>query len=406
MRPVGRKVNQALQAGVDKANFGLYFNKWVELNDRGRDRFKPKHKSKPEHFIDSYGKCCCRTSQLKELLEKRQLQQSRFCEVMSRNGWNLIVITATLKTPFVTGLGMTHPTETGIVLDWTLGVPYVPATSFKGVFRFSFILSDAESAPERVENGVWEAGDDFFALFGRTAEKGADDGLRGGIMVLDAYPLTIPKLDLDILNPHYPDYYRNAKRAPTEDQNPVPVKFLVVKPNVEFVFRILISQELSKNTLSKLKNTLAKALERDGLGAKTALGYGKFQIVNKGEPQSILKMKEKEEAARKEAEEKAKLEAELASLPGDLAWLKRKEKENKWESDNGAFLNDVESFFEEFPEPGAEAVELLTEWLDKKWKGIIANPDAVKGKKQKPKFKQRPRQLAKKINELVNTKIE
>ena len=298
MRPVGRKVNQALQAGVDKANFGLCFNKWIELEDRGRDRFKPKDKGDPKGFVSLYNRCCLSAAPVRDNLEKRQLQQSRFCEFMSNIGWTPAIVTAELKSPFVTGLGMTHPTETGMVLDWTLGVPYVPATSLKGVFRFSFILSDAENAPERVENGVWQAGDDFFALFGRTAEKGGDEGLCGGIVVLDAYPLKAPKLGTDILNPHYPQYYRNAERGPTEDQNPVPVKFLVVEPGARFVFRILVSERRGQDAVDRVKDVLMRALEEEGLGAKTALGYGRFKIVNHGEPAEIKRIKEDEDAKK------------------------------------------------------------------------------------------------------------
>ena len=35
--------------------------------------------------------------------------------------------------------------------------------------------------------------------------------------------------------------------------------------------------------------------------------------------------------------------------------------------------------------------------MERKWKGIMKNPDAKTGKKQKDKYKKRPREIAKKL---------
>ncbi len=104
-----------------------------------------------------------------------------------------------------------------------------------------------------------------------------------------------------------------------------------------------------------------------------------------------------EEDARRQAEDKARMEAELADLPEDAAWLVRHARENNWQQDNSALLTDMETFFDSFASPDRQALNTAADWLNRKWAGIMDNPDATKGKKKKPKFKDRPRNLALKI---------
>ncbi len=112
------------------------------------------------------------------------------------------------------------------------------------------------------------------------------------------------------------------------------------------------------------------------------------------------RLRREDEARRKAEEEIARREAELAAMPDDKAWLVRREQDNNWKEDNSALLADAESFFENFSAPGIDALDMLGEWLSKKWPGIMQNPEATKGKKKKAKYKERPSTLAKRILKL------
>ncbi len=60
-----------------------------------------------------------------------------------------------------------------------------------------------------------------------------DEPTRGRVVFYDAVPSPGQEgiLQLDLLNPHYPDYYENrGATPPSDDQNPRPVYFLGVKP--------------------------------------------------------------------------------------------------------------------------------------------------------------------------------
>lgn len=124
----------------------------------------------------------------------------------------------------------------------------------------------------------------------------------GGLVAFyDAVPAAGQKdlLQLDILNPHYPDYYNSEGTVPpSDDQNPNPVYFLAVRPGVRFLFpfrlqplpaavardeaekeRIsLLGGLSSQDLLTCVRGWLQRGLATWGAGAKTAAGYGYFQV--------------------------------------------------------------------------------------------------------------------------------
>lgn len=107
-------------------------------------------------------------------------------------------------------------------------------------------------------------------------------------------------LELDVLTPHYPDYYKDedGKISPSDDQSPNPVLFLAVRPGIKFHFyyrselaRIsrfnddeakAIKQVLGEGAEAEEKinreveSWLKTALSEWGIGAKTTAGYGYF----------------------------------------------------------------------------------------------------------------------------------
>ncbi len=113
----------------------------------------------------------------------------------------------------------------------------------------------------------------FRAVFGTTAGAGQ-------AVFFDAIPAGVPCLELDIMNPHVPDYYReHGKTPPTAWQNPNPVYFLTVAPDTEFRFAVGWRGTLDETGRARrdlAKDWLISALTELGAGAKTNAGYGYF----------------------------------------------------------------------------------------------------------------------------------
>jgi len=302
MRLISRNLNAVLeQTPPPPVNFGLTFNKFLKYNHQ----LKPQGKECPgttfEHLYRAPAKF------VEQALRQRHLKQAAFCRSMAECGALVHICHARLSSRYISGLGMGHPTETGLVLDHTLGVPYIPAAGVKGVCRLAGLLNDLRTndgewrpCTDFTQNGnelLWNENDIIRTVFGFSGkEKNAS--LAGGVFFLDAYPLSMPQLAEDILNPHYGDYYRDsgAQRGPTEDQSPVPIKFLTVEAGQEFIFRLIIRRPFSaapvknqEQLRENIEQALVTALTEEGLGGKTALGYGRFEILGQGaeEPERI-----------------------------------------------------------------------------------------------------------------------
>jgi len=283
-----------------------------------------------------------------------------------------------------------------------------------------------DSLPERLRHLASDP-----VKFCRALQEGDDNGKelrrsihwQGSLVFWDVFP-KIDRMAVDILNPHHKAYFE-GNCGPIETEAPKPVFFLTVPPGAECAITCEMcrrSEDLPLPTDAELKKFLKAALENTlewtGFGAKTAVGYGTGDFDGGAAEREAQKQAEEEaararkaeeerkreetlrkaeEEARHKAEELARREAELAALPVDLAWLVRRAQDNNWEHDNGALLTDAEAFFEKHDEPGTEALKELSQWMEKKWPKIMTNPDATKGKKRRPKYKDRPRNIAKKI---------
>lgn len=170
-------------------------------------------------------------------------------------------------TRLVTGLGNGHPLETGLAWHVTLGLPYLPGSSIKGLLR-------AWVTPER-EGGWGALGNthEMHRLFGDLATTGA-----GALIVFDALPAAPPELEIDILNPHYADYYTGSAE-PADYLSPNPVKFLAVAAGSGFEFALAPRRpsETAAQDLASGRELLIQALATIGVGGKVSAGYGYFE---------------------------------------------------------------------------------------------------------------------------------
>jgi len=113
---------------------------------------------------------------------------------------------------------------------------------------------------------------DVQRIFGTQKEAGT-------VLFFDAMPLDgKATFVLDIMNPHYPDYY-DKKQPPTNDQDPRPVTFLTVTDTI-FTFALALrnpNDTEHRTDVDLVKGWLQEALQKYGVGGKTSAGYGYFR---------------------------------------------------------------------------------------------------------------------------------
>lgn len=234
--------------------------------------------------------------------------------------------TARARTRCAVGLGAKGAREVGLRLHHLYGFPIIPGSALKGLTRAYATLIWAEklggslgqepadvlavlTEHERRAGSYQEAAfaQAVGARFARSAETvlatikalpgdtvaAMEDIINvcgaqaqaGRICFFDAVPTGPVVLETDIINPHYPDYYRafgNDPNAPPADYySPIPVMFLTVAAETIFLFAVALRRD--DNTDGKAATRLAQArgwleggLGQLGVGAKTTSGYGLF----------------------------------------------------------------------------------------------------------------------------------
>lgn len=167
------------------------------------------------------------------------------------------------ESRFATGLGLAHPIENGFAWHPTLGTPYLPGSSVKGVVR----------AWARCEQEAGRVDDKTVArLFGDPLAN------AGSLCFLDAIPVAPVELEIDVLTPHAGGW--DPESPPGDWRSPVPIPFLVVAAEQRFLFSIVPApgrvRDSTASDLAQAFAWLGDALREEGAGAKTAVGYGRF----------------------------------------------------------------------------------------------------------------------------------
>ncbi len=205
------------------------------------------------------------------------------------------LVSARVGYRFVMGMGYSSPVENGFLLHHIYGIPYIPGESVKGLVRFMYIyrrlalenaksekeIKDIQQQVEKLEKGNYKEGELkeeeklFIDLFGTQKEEGK-------VVFFDAFPVCLRKenLTIDVMNPHYGEYYREkGKKPPADWHNPNPVFFLALE-DIDFVFYVGAKkyEEKKEKLLSEALKLLREGLEIYGLGAKRRKGYGWFEV--------------------------------------------------------------------------------------------------------------------------------
>lgn len=186
----------------------------------------------------------------------------------------------------------------GLALDRNFGIPYISGSAVKGVTR-SWAVEAAKGG-----NVAWP---EVFAVFGwgqaehdqellcraRVPTRVREASFAGLVAFLPAFPLQAAPLALDIVNCHHRNYYSSGKAERALDvELPVPNVFPTVEAGAEFFFVVRPASTVGRsktvqewlslaenfNPAKTARGWLVQALQDHGLGAKTAAGYGWFEV--------------------------------------------------------------------------------------------------------------------------------
>jgi len=225
----------------------------------------------------------------------------------------------------------------GFHFDYTSGLPVISGSSIKGVLRSAFPLDEAEletklkhlndEAKEQsndkdkeqlilLNNAKYEYIKEYSKL------ESFEDVIKLKKQIFDNSDIFF---DAEIIKADgFGKILGDDFLAPHGDnplKNPIPLRFIKVLPNVTFRFDFELSDGIiKKQTKSKLFQDI---LEDLGLGAKTNVGYGKFESFSlfKTEAEEIQEEKERElqkklEAQKREEEQKKLQEQKAAKAEG------------------------------------------------------------------------------------------
>jgi len=410
---VPEKIGQSFDDAPPGHRYRLYLQFW-------QHNFAPTQKEKLQAL-----KPACKlpehTKKLMQALAKRSVTEESA---------TTHCIEAKSTSPFATGLGWEHPNENGFAFLDPYGLPYLPGSGVKGVMRLAAEqlaleppLPPGEGRGEG--NLQWNMAD-VWLMFGFDAnsaifDHSSDNSMReawldrreqlidepalqqfiqaskpghapreflenlekpgfrneihtqGCLRFWDVIPeLADSKMEVDILNPHYGDYYHNG-RTPHDAGQPIPVFFLTVPPGSTFCFRVdlLAPQRLGERQKESWKCLLKAAFDHAfdwlGFGAKTSVGYGAIQIDKEAQAKRERDAAEQAEKRHRESmspiqqkiEDFRKESTERAEQLGNS-----KEKQNTGIHQHAQRLTkEARESSEWTPEEKRELAEIALEWL-------------------------------------------
>jgi CRISPR-associated protein Cmr6 len=217
---------------------------------------------------------------------------------------------AALQGRMVVGLGGKGAMEFGITLHRVTGLPYIPGSALKGLTRSYFLIQLAEQAGytdtlDKLDELLTKSASDDENKDKSDAEKKVIDeiaralpkvdrkrievyremfglqGEAGACVFYDAVlapPLPEQLFKVDVMTPHYVNYYRESgAQAPDEGGKLNPVNYVTVSEGVRFAFAIGKRRTTDKLHLAHAEKLLREALYWLGVGSKTASGYGVFK---------------------------------------------------------------------------------------------------------------------------------
>lgn len=193
------------------------------------------------------------------------------------SSWIGLEIRFTLATPWYSKDDRPfHVLDNPVRKDRVFGVPFMSATSWKGLLRWACrmkagLLTYLEAHPNSVAG--WEDPRWIIHLFGN--ERGERESFHSGALVCS--PTWFNALDFQVINPH-----DRSRRAGTQ-----PIYYEVVPAKTSGLLRLLYAPSpgeagragvLSVEALSRLIDAIEVLLTTYGISAKRTVGWGTAAI--------------------------------------------------------------------------------------------------------------------------------
>lgn len=288
-----------------QANIGLLFERYTRFQSNW-ELGNSNKKSSKQWLLEQLTKCNSDDNLRKSFVARWQKT------VAPGKTWQM---TPTWR--FVTGMGNKTALEVGFTFHRIYGFPYIPSSSLKGLARAVALIEIAQQAnieiiglkeaQQLIENNhatplqkleeallqtndpatkpeqrypsalrqiaaaqfehIYPLAEQFRAVFGTPDQVGQ-------AIFHDALPAAKPTLQVDVMTPHYPNYYQGDE-PPTDTQDPIPIPFLTLG-QTPFHFAVDWHGQPNDATYHKAIAWLKFGLTEFGAGAKTAAGYGYF----------------------------------------------------------------------------------------------------------------------------------
>lgn len=284
---------------------------WYHLHYNQMIKDVNKKTGKVEYVAKRAEKAPAISSELKNLARQVEEQRQRAFIELS-DFYHVRQLRAASISRIIHGLGGGHVREAGLTLHPVYGVPYIPASSVKGLVRNWFIQAYCDGKEERLQENKWGS-----LVFGSQEQ-------RGIVQFYDIFLHESLRLEADIMSVHFQDYYSGKDAATDYGHNIIPVTFWTVNVKEANIFLTMKKEHLpsvpDEEALKLAAAWTGQALTELGIGSKTSLGYGLFSEVTDVTEEEIYQLiikhqkqkeEEREEQLRlqKEQEEKARLEA-------------------------------------------------------------------------------------------------
>lgn len=261
-RPLYSTASKAAASCPPLAHAGLWYDKFCHCwNDAAWKRGERPNWNKPEVQKADWIRTIVNRSLAGDAAVLNEFAKRQESLVKAMQGKCLRLQT---ESRFVTGLGREHPVENGFAWHSMLGTPYLPGSGIKGLVR----AWGAEwgGALEELLTEV---------LGSQTRDQSRTEQ-AGSVIFFDAIPLAPVKLEIDVMTPHYSEYYQEGK-PPGDWMNPTPIPFLVVAQGMPFQFSFAPRTSIGKGHMEIVETWLRESLQWLGAGAKSAIGYGRFE---------------------------------------------------------------------------------------------------------------------------------
>ncbi len=272
-RPLPAKLDRLIQPPKPRSedNLGLHLDKFIPRDATDWSLKGELRREQLQRFSGDWSRPFAAEALIRRLNGMTQIERPpgatvgawyRSAEEPSLKEHTLLLcrLEANVESRLIVDYGRQTAMEGGLSFHPILGVPRVPGSALKGITSAWLLETEGARDP---------------ALGQDPKEQGG--AYRGVVDFLDALPKGGHfSLALDVLTPHYGEYYR-GNSAPGDWLSPIPFTFLTVAKPTRFLFDLLAKYR-DQAALVRIAQILAEALEEHGVGAKTAAGYGYFEV--------------------------------------------------------------------------------------------------------------------------------